>query len=65
MAVRTESFTLHSYLCAQDCDEADLVRLYGPLQRGKRAQSDQFPDTRVEAARQARSPSTAREPGVP
>ena len=44
MAVRTESVTLHSCdLCEQDCDEADLIRLYGPLQRGKRAQIDICP----------------------
>jgi hypothetical protein len=41
MAVRTESVTLHSCdLCEQDRDEADLIRLYGPLLHGKRAQID-------------------------
>ena len=27
-------------LCNQDRDEADMTRLYGPLERGKRAQAD-------------------------
>jgi hypothetical protein len=27
-------------LCEQDFDEADLIRLYGPLVSGKRAQAD-------------------------
>ena len=41
MATRTESVTLHSCdLCEQDFDEADLIRLYGPLVSGKRAQAD-------------------------
>jgi len=39
MAVRTETVQFHSCdLCGQDTDEADLIRLYGPLVSGKRAQ---------------------------
>ena len=41
MAVRTETVEHHSCdLCEQDLDEADLIRLYGPLVSGKRAQID-------------------------
>jgi hypothetical protein len=41
MAVRTESVVYHSCdLCGQDASEADLIRLYGPLVSGKRAQAD-------------------------
>jgi hypothetical protein len=41
MAVRTEAVQYHSCdLCEQDCAEADLARLYGPLHAGKRAQID-------------------------
>ncbi|MGN6677047.1 MAG: hypothetical protein ACTHKL_04620 [Streptosporangiaceae bacterium] len=41
MAVRTESVTRYSCdLCDHDCEEADLIRLYDPLQSGKRAQID-------------------------
>jgi len=27
-------------ICNEERDEADMVRLYGPLERGKRAQAD-------------------------
>jgi hypothetical protein len=41
MAVRTEAVQYHSCdLCEQDCDEADLTRLYNRLVAGKRAQID-------------------------
>lgn len=41
MAVRTETVQFHSCdLCSQDTDESDLIRLYGPLQAGKRVQAD-------------------------
>jgi hypothetical protein len=41
MAVRTEAVQYHSCdLCGHDRDEADLVRLYGPRQPGRRAQID-------------------------
>jgi hypothetical protein len=41
MAVRTETVQIHTCdLCGQDSDEADLIRLYGPLVSGKRAQAD-------------------------
>jgi len=44
MAIRTETVQFHSCdLCGQDTDEADLVRLYGPLHAGKRAQADICP----------------------
>ena len=44
MAVRTEAVQFHSCdLCEQDCDEADLIRLYGPLKAGRRAQIDICP----------------------
>ena len=44
MAVRTETVQFHSCdLCGQDTDEADLIRLYGPLVSGKRAQADVCP----------------------
>jgi hypothetical protein len=44
MAVRTETVQFHSCdLCGQDTDEADLIRLYGPLHAGKRAQADICP----------------------
>ena len=41
MAVRTETVEYHTCdLCEQDCDQADMVRLYGPLLSGRRAQID-------------------------
>ena len=41
MAVRTTTVQVLSCdLCGNDCDESALVRLYGPLQSGKRAQAD-------------------------
>jgi hypothetical protein len=41
MATRTETVTYHSCdLCGQDHDEADLTRLYGPPQAGRRPQID-------------------------
>jgi hypothetical protein len=45
MAVRTEGVSFHSCdLCGEDRDETDLVRLYGPAQRGKRPQIDICPE---------------------
>ena len=44
MAVRTETVQFHSCdLCEQDVEEAELTRLYGPLQAGKRSQIDICP----------------------
>jgi hypothetical protein len=41
VATRTETVQFHSCdLCGNDCDVAVLTRLYGPLERGKRAQAD-------------------------
>lgn len=41
MAVRTEVVSFHSCdLCGEDRDEAELTRLYGAPQAGKRPQID-------------------------